>query len=127
MPLYDYDCAACGRRVEVFHGVYAPGPTHCPTCGSGPMRKAITAAAVHYKGTGWAKRDRRVSVTPGAKPSGDTVTATDGEGKTDSSTKEPKSDATPDSAADTGKTGGSKERSAPSSTKTKAAAATTGD
>jgi putative FmdB family regulatory protein len=65
MPLYDYDCLACGRRIEVVHGVYSPGPTHCPNCGGGPLKKAITAAAVHFKGTGWAKRDRRVTVGPG--------------------------------------------------------------
>ena len=43
MPAYDYDCAACGRRFEVIHGVHVPGPTSCPLCGSGPVRKAITA------------------------------------------------------------------------------------
>ena len=61
MPLYDYDCAACGRRFEVIHGVHAPGPTTCPLCGKGPVRKAITAAAVHYKGSGWAKKERRAT------------------------------------------------------------------
>jgi putative FmdB family regulatory protein len=71
MPLYDYDCAACGRRVEVVHGVHAPGPTHCPNCGSGPLRKAITAAAVHYKGSGWAKKERRASVTSGSSKTTD--------------------------------------------------------
>jgi putative FmdB family regulatory protein len=77
MPLYDYDCAACGRRVEVVHGVHAPGPTHCPNCGSGPLRKAITAAAVHYKGSGWAKKERRASVTSGsAKATEDAATST---------------------------------------------------
>jgi putative FmdB family regulatory protein len=100
MPLYDYDCAACGRRVEVIHGVHAPGPTHCPNCGSGPMKKAITAAAVHFKGTGWAKRDRRVSVAPGPKTSGDSATASDGDGKADGSSKEPKSEPKSGTAGD---------------------------
>ena len=59
MPLYDYECAACGRRFEVFHGVHADGPTSCPLCGKGPVRKVITAAAVHYRGSGWAKKERR--------------------------------------------------------------------
>jgi len=78
MPLYDYDCLACGRRIEVVHGVHAPGPTHCPNCGGGPLKKAITAAAVHFKGTGWAKRDRRVTVAPGpAKTSTETARAAD--------------------------------------------------
>jgi putative FmdB family regulatory protein len=72
MPLYDYDCSACGRRFEVVHGVQIAGPTVCPICGKGPIRKAISAAAVHYKGTGWAKKERRATATPGtSRPSGE--------------------------------------------------------
>ena len=82
MPLYDYDCAACGRRVEVVHGVHAPGPTHCPNCGSGPLRKAITAAAVHYKGSGWAKKERRATAGAGSsKATDDTASTNDGDAK----------------------------------------------
>ena len=80
MPIYDYDCAACGRRIEVVHGVHSPGPTHCPNCGAGPLRKAISAPAVHFKGSGWAKRDRRATVTPGvSRTSTDGTSASDGE------------------------------------------------
>ena len=61
MPLYDYDCAACGRRIEVVHGVHAPGPEHCPNCGGGPLKKAITAPTIHFKGSGWAKKERRAA------------------------------------------------------------------
>jgi len=78
MPLYDYDCAACGRRVEVVHGVHAPGPTHCPNCGGGPLRKAISAPAVHFKGSGWAKKERRATVAPGtSKESGESEATAD--------------------------------------------------
>lgn len=59
MPLYDYDCSACGRRFEVIHGVDADPPASCPLCGSGPVRKAFAAPAVHFKGSGWAKKERR--------------------------------------------------------------------
>lgn len=82
MPIYDYDCAACGLRVEVVHSIHAPGPTQCPNCGDGPIRKAIAAAAVHFKGSGWAKRDRRAPVTSGAvKGSTDVASATDASAK----------------------------------------------
>ena len=108
MPLYDYDCADCGRRVEVIHGVHAPGPTHCPNCGGGPMKKAITAAAVHFKGTGWAKRDRRVSVAPGPKSSADGVTASDGDGKADGSSKEPKAEPKSATTSDRGAESGAR-------------------
>jgi putative FmdB family regulatory protein len=66
MPIYDYRCAACGHRIEVVHGVDAPGPMVCPSCGvEGSMRKLIAAPAVHFKGSGWAKKDRSATATPG--------------------------------------------------------------
>ncbi len=64
MPAYDYDCATCGTRFEVVHGVHADPPTTCPACGSDKIRKAISAPAVHYKGSGWAKKERRATATP---------------------------------------------------------------
>jgi putative FmdB family regulatory protein len=85
MPLYDYDCAACGRRFEVIHGVHADGPTTCPLCGKGPVRKAITAPAVHYKGSGWAKKERRATSSPGAsKASGDGSSSSETDGSASS-------------------------------------------
>jgi putative FmdB family regulatory protein len=58
MPVYDYVCTACGTRVEVIHGVHAAGPAVCTACG-GALRKAVSAAAIVYKGSGWAKKDAR--------------------------------------------------------------------
>jgi putative FmdB family regulatory protein len=79
MPAYDYDCAACGRRFEVSHGVHADSPTDCPFCGKGPVRKAISAPAIHYKGSGWAKKERRATATPGAaKTAADASSTTEG-------------------------------------------------
>jgi putative FmdB family regulatory protein len=86
MPVYDYDCAACGRRFEVVHGVHAEGPRTCPLCGKGPVRKAISAAAVHYKGSGWAKKERRTTASSNSsKPTADVGSASDGNAKSDDS------------------------------------------
>ena len=94
MPLYDYDCAACGRRFEVVHGVHVGGPTVCPICGKGPIRKAISAAAVHYKGSGWAKKERRATSSSASSRASADGGGSEGETKTaDSST-----DSTGDSA-----------------------------
>jgi len=71
MPVYDYTCAACGRRFEVLHGVHAEGPTSCPLCGEGPVRKAITAAAVHYRGSGWAKKERHAAASSSKRSGSD--------------------------------------------------------
>jgi putative FmdB family regulatory protein len=78
VPLYDYDCAACGRRFEVIHGVHADSPAACPLCGGGPVKKAITAASVHYRGTGWAKKERRAAIKSGASSKGDDGSAESG-------------------------------------------------
>ena len=69
MPLYDYDCANCGRRFEVLRGVHADQPTVCPLCGGGPVKKAFAAPAIHFKGSGWAKKERRATASPGPSKS----------------------------------------------------------
>ena len=86
MPTYDYECAACRRRFEVVHGVHADGPTTCPLCGAGPVRKVITAANVHYKGSGWAKKERRTTAASGASKSGDGASGSEDGTKTDVAT-----------------------------------------
>ena len=115
MPIYDYRCASCGHRFEVIHGVHATGPAACPACAGGTVTKAVVASAVHFKGSGWAKMERR----PGG--SGSSRAAGDGEsgGPTkDAPTKDAPSDtsksktdastpATKESASSTGGTAGS--------------------
>jgi putative FmdB family regulatory protein len=71
VPRYDYDCAACGQRFEVMHGVHADPPTDCPLCGKGPVRKAISAPTVHFKGSGWAKKERHASARSSSSKSAD--------------------------------------------------------
>jgi putative FmdB family regulatory protein len=62
VPIYDYACTSCHHVVEVIHRISEAGPRFCPNCGAeGTMRKAVTTSAVHFKGTGWAKKDRSAS------------------------------------------------------------------
>ena len=69
MPLYDYVCARCGHEVEVMHPVHGRGPATCGDCG-GPMKKAIAAPAVHFKGSGWARKERSGSDKPSRAEAG---------------------------------------------------------
>jgi putative FmdB family regulatory protein len=62
MPIYDYICQSCGHVMEVVHGVYAAGPERCESCGSENVRKALSAPAIVFKGSGWAKKDARQKV-----------------------------------------------------------------
>ncbi|MEI7745303.1 MAG: FmdB family zinc ribbon protein, partial [Chloroflexota bacterium] len=59
MPIYDYLCTNCDHRADILHGINDPGPNFCPSCGQeGMMRKQFTTPAIHFKGSGWAKKDR---------------------------------------------------------------------
>ncbi|HXG25466.1 MAG TPA: zinc ribbon domain-containing protein [Candidatus Binatia bacterium] len=59
MPIYDYICSECSTTTEFIHGIDAPSPRFCPACGTeGTLRKAFVPPAVHFKGSGWAKKDR---------------------------------------------------------------------
>ena len=64
MPIYDYLCTACDHRADILHGINDPGPLYCPSCGAeGAMRKQFAVPAIHYKGSGWAKKDRGSSTS----------------------------------------------------------------
>lgn len=83
MPIYDYVCSNCRHLVEVIHGIHDAGPRFCPSCGTeGTMRKALVTPAIHFKGSGWAKKDR--SSTSGAKAK----TGSAGAGSTDGTSGE---------------------------------------
>jgi putative FmdB family regulatory protein len=59
MPVYDYLCTACDHRADIIHGINDPAPNFCPSCGAeGTMRKQFSAPSIHFKGSGWAKKDR---------------------------------------------------------------------
>ena len=81
MPIYEYVCTACDHRPDILHGINDPGPHFCPSCGrEGTMRKLFAVPAIHYKGSGWAKKDRggsssRASSSQGSSSgSGDSAT-----------------------------------------------------
>jgi putative FmdB family regulatory protein len=52
MPLYEYECDACGHRFEVIQKFSDPAIEKCPKCGS-MVRKLQSAPAFQFKGTGW--------------------------------------------------------------------------
>ena len=70
MPIYDYVCSNCGHLTEVVHGINDPGPKFCPECGAeGTMTKAFAPPTIHFKGTGWAKKDRSSSSSGSSRSS----------------------------------------------------------
>ncbi len=65
MPIYEYVCTACDHRTDILLGLHDPGPNFCPSCGrEGTMRKAFAPPTIVFKGSGWAKKDRRATSSP---------------------------------------------------------------
>ncbi len=46
MPIYQYDCASCERRVDVFfRSVNSAGDPACPECGGSQLTRAVSQFA----------------------------------------------------------------------------------
>jgi putative FmdB family regulatory protein len=64
MPLYDYQCSACGSVFETEHAMSARPSVKCVACGSSRTAKPFNAAGVQFKGSGFYVTDSR-STTEG--------------------------------------------------------------
>jgi putative FmdB family regulatory protein len=53
MPLYEYQCEACGQRFELIQKFSDPPAESCRVCGKGPVQRLISSPAIQFKGTGW--------------------------------------------------------------------------
>jgi len=70
MPLYEYECASCGKRFELIQKFSAPPETACQACG-GRAHRQVSAFALQFKGSGWTVTDypRKSSPEPGSPAS----------------------------------------------------------
>ena len=75
MPLYEYQCDACGCRFEVIQKFSDPAVEACKECGKGPVRRLLSSPAIQFKGTGWYITDY--------SQKGKSGTSTEGAAKTD--------------------------------------------
>jgi putative FmdB family regulatory protein len=96
MPLYEYQCDACGQRFELIQK-YSDGPPEaCPKCGKGPVQRLQSSPAFHLKGSGWYITDyaRKGTSSEGESAKGE-VSKGEGSKKADAGV-------TPSSSADSG-------------------------
>lgn len=78
MPLYEYECDACGRRFEKIQKFSDPVADTCPHCGQGPVRKLLSSPAIQFKGSGWYITDyanKGKGDAAAAKPTGGNAAA----------------------------------------------------
>jgi putative FmdB family regulatory protein len=53
MPIYEYECEACGNRFELIQKFSDPLVEICPKCGERKVHKLLSSPAIKFKGTGW--------------------------------------------------------------------------
>jgi putative FmdB family regulatory protein len=74
MPVYEYQCKACGRDFEYQQRMSDPDKTDCEVCG-GALDRLISRTAFALKGGGWYK-DLYASAKPERGDKGDKVDGT---------------------------------------------------
>lgn len=57
MPIYEYQCEACGHRLEILQKMSEEPLSDCPACGRPSLHKLISAAGFRLKGGGWYVTD----------------------------------------------------------------------
>ena len=57
MPIYEYQCAACGHQFETLQKISDKPFSECPDCGKDALTKLISASAFRLKGSGWYETD----------------------------------------------------------------------
>ena len=57
MPIYEYQCEACGHILETLQKISDAPLTKCPECGEDALKKLISASAFRLKGGGWYETD----------------------------------------------------------------------
>lgn len=72
MPIYEYQCTACGHSLEAFQKMSEEPLTDCPECHKATLQKLVSAAGFQLKGTGWYATDFRDKGKTESKPKKDT-------------------------------------------------------
>jgi len=102
MPLYEYECQACGHRFERIRKFADPPLAVCPQCG-GAIEKLMSSPAFHLKGSGWYATDYAKATEKTGKDTEKAGKNTESADKTESTDKAGKKEASDSSAKETTK------------------------
>ena len=57
MPIYEYECGACGHRFELIQKHTDKRVRTCPECKARKVERLVHAPAIQFKGEGWYVTD----------------------------------------------------------------------
>lgn len=70
MPIYEYQCQACGHHMEKLQKLSAPPLVECPECKAAELKKCISAPGFRLKGGGWYETDFKTGAKKNLADSG---------------------------------------------------------
>jgi putative FmdB family regulatory protein len=95
MPLYEYECDACGKRFENIRKFSDPPLEICSKCGKGPIRRLMSAPAFQFKGSGWYITDYAKKSATDSSSTGDSAGKSETTDKSDTAKTTEKSESKP--------------------------------
>ncbi len=57
MPFYEYQCRACGDKLELMQKISDAPVRKCPSCGKSQLQRLISAPVFRLAGSGWYETD----------------------------------------------------------------------
>lgn len=57
MPIYEFECSACGNVFDRLQKLSDPDPETCPDCGKKKVHRRVTAPSFRLSGSGWYETD----------------------------------------------------------------------
>lgn len=57
MPIYAFECAACGHTFDRLQKLSDADPAECPVCHQAQVRRQLTAPQFRLAGGGWYETD----------------------------------------------------------------------
>ena len=57
MPIYEYECKACGYDFESLQKITDEPLKDCPDCKAPALQKRVSATGFRLKGSGWYETD----------------------------------------------------------------------
>lgn len=90
MPIYAFECSACGHDFDRLQRLSDSDPTDCPQCGAPQVRRRLTAPQFRLAGGGWYETDFKKDGDRKRNLAGDSAPSSGSESKSDAKPAESK-------------------------------------
>jgi putative FmdB family regulatory protein len=79
MPIYEFQCSACGHRFDRLQKMSDPDPADCPDCGAPQVQRQLSAPQFRLAGGGWYETDFKKDSDKKRNLAGDGTTTKSGD------------------------------------------------